>query len=64
VAVLLVNRGSFRAPITAHWGDIGIPAGSVVEARDLWKVRMTYAVDSNYFFPHPTVQLFFWFNLH
>uniref|UniRef100_A0A7C9DEV8 Alpha-galactosidase n=1 Tax=Opuntia streptacantha TaxID=393608 RepID=A0A7C9DEV8_OPUST len=37
VAVLLVNRGSFRAPITAHWGDIGIPAGSVVEARDLWE---------------------------
>ncbi|KAJ8430777.1 hypothetical protein Cgig2_027855 [Carnegiea gigantea] len=36
VAVLLVNRGAFRTSITAHWDDIGIPAGSVVEARDLW----------------------------
>ncbi|KNA18335.1 hypothetical protein SOVF_071820 [Spinacia oleracea] len=37
VALLLVNRGSVRASITAHWDDIGIPANSIVEARDLWE---------------------------
>ncbi|KAE8100812.1 hypothetical protein FH972_018667 [Carpinus fangiana] len=37
VALLLVNRGPRRLPITALWDDIGIPPNSVVEARDLWE---------------------------
>lgn len=37
MAVLLVNRSARRSSITAHWDDIGIPAGSVVKARDLWE---------------------------
>ncbi|KMT17947.1 hypothetical protein BVRB_2g034670 [Beta vulgaris subsp. vulgaris] len=37
VALLLVNRGTIRAPITAHWDDIGLPMDSIVEARDLWE---------------------------
>uniref|UniRef100_A0A803MGQ4 alpha-galactosidase n=2 Tax=Chenopodium quinoa TaxID=63459 RepID=A0A803MGQ4_CHEQI len=37
VALLLVNRGWFRTSITAHWDDIGIPVGSIVEARDIWE---------------------------
>lgn len=37
VAVLLVNRGSWRIAITARWDDVGIPLNSLVEARDLWK---------------------------
>ncbi|XP_010546255.1 PREDICTED: alpha-galactosidase 1 isoform X2 [Tarenaya hassleriana] len=37
VALLLVNRGPLRSAITAHWDDIGIPANSIVEARDLWE---------------------------
>ncbi|XP_074274944.1 alpha-galactosidase 1-like [Silene latifolia] len=39
VAVLLVNRGTYTHPVTAHWDDIGIPQGSVVQARDLWEHR-------------------------
>lgn len=37
VALLLVNRGTTNASITAHWDDIGIPPGSIVKARDLWQ---------------------------
>ncbi|KAH9620894.1 hypothetical protein KSS87_008484 [Heliosperma pusillum] len=37
VAVLLVNRGGYTYPVTAHWDDIDIPQGSVVQARDLWE---------------------------
>lgn len=39
-AVLLFNRDwnlSRTLHIVAHWDDIGIPANTVVEARDLWK---------------------------
>ncbi|XP_010248383.1 PREDICTED: alpha-galactosidase 1-like [Nelumbo nucifera] len=35
--VLLVNRGPWKYPVTAHWDDIGIPPNTVVEARDLWE---------------------------
>nr|CAD1844361.1 unnamed protein product [Ananas comosus var. bracteatus] len=36
--VLLLNRADKgSSPITAHWKDIGIPSGIVVEARDVWK---------------------------
>lgn len=39
-AVLLLNRhAKDEATITAHWDDIGLPAGTPVEARDLWLVR-------------------------
>lgn len=37
VALLLVNRGPWRYSVTANWDDIGLPAGTVVEARDLWE---------------------------
>ncbi|XP_051188178.1 alpha-galactosidase [Lolium perenne] len=37
MAVLLVNRhAKDDAEITVHWDDIGLPAGTTVEARDLW----------------------------
>ncbi|KAI4373122.1 hypothetical protein MLD38_011282 [Melastoma candidum] len=39
VAVVLLNRGPIRYSVTANWDDIGIPQGSVVEARDLWEHR-------------------------
>ncbi|KAF6994721.1 hypothetical protein CFC21_011353, partial [Triticum aestivum] len=36
-AVLLLNRhAKDEAQITAHWDDIGLPAGTAVDARDLW----------------------------
>ncbi|KAG8373481.1 hypothetical protein BUALT_Bualt11G0028700 [Buddleja alternifolia] len=37
VAVLIMNRGSWRTAITAHWDDIGIPPNTSVVARDLWE---------------------------
>ena len=40
IALLLFNRGSGPALVTAHWDDIGIPPNSVVEARDLWEVLL------------------------
>lgn len=37
-AVLLLNRHAAEAAaITAHWDDVGLPAGTAVEARDLWR---------------------------
>ncbi|XP_039040207.1 alpha-galactosidase-like [Hibiscus syriacus] len=36
VAVVLWNRGSSSATITAYWSDIGLPPSTVVGARDLW----------------------------
>ncbi|GAB2275346.1 Alpha-galactosidase 1 [Dionaea muscipula] len=37
VALLLINRGEhWRESITAYWDDIGLPANTVVRARDLW----------------------------
>eukprot|EP00253_Pinus_taeda_P012434 PITA_12434 len=36
VAVILWNRGSSQAAITASWGDIGLPSNALVQARDLW----------------------------
>ena len=39
-AVVLLNRhATDGATITAHWDDVGLPAGLAVEARDLWQVR-------------------------
>ncbi|CAK9177630.1 unnamed protein product, partial [Ilex paraguariensis] len=44
VAVLLVNRGSWRNSITVHWDDIGIPPASVVIARDIWEHKTLKAL--------------------
>jgi hypothetical protein len=49
VALLLVNRGPRRLPITALWDDIGIPPNSVVEARDLWEVYFRFRYSSFHF---------------
>ncbi|RWR90367.1 Alpha-galactosidase 2 [Cinnamomum micranthum f. kanehirae] len=37
VAVVLWNRGSSMASITAKWTDIGLKSSTVVNARDVWK---------------------------
>ncbi|KAH6771039.1 alpha-galactosidase 1 [Perilla frutescens var. hirtella] len=37
IVVLLLNRGSLRTAITAHWDDIGISPATSVVARDLWE---------------------------
>ncbi|TYJ00168.1 hypothetical protein E1A91_A13G069000v1 [Gossypium mustelinum] len=36
VAVVLWNRGSSSANITAYWSDIGLKPSTVVDSRDLW----------------------------
>ncbi|GAB2275347.1 hypothetical protein Dimus_010107 [Dionaea muscipula] len=36
VAVVLWNRGSSTANITAYWSDIGLHQSTVVKARDVW----------------------------
>ncbi|XP_028756540.1 alpha-galactosidase-like [Neltuma alba] len=36
VAVILWNRSSSKATVTASWSDIGLNAKTVVDARDLW----------------------------
>ncbi|XVE49657.1 hypothetical protein DITRI_Ditri01bG0099100 [Diplodiscus trichospermus] len=36
VAIVLWNRGSPLANITAHWSDIGLKPSTIVDARDLW----------------------------
>ncbi|XP_014511173.1 alpha-galactosidase [Vigna radiata var. radiata] len=37
LAVILWNRSSSKAKVTASWSDIGLNPGTVVDARDLWK---------------------------
>ncbi|XP_028805614.1 alpha-galactosidase-like [Neltuma alba] len=37
VAVVLWNRSSSKATVTAHWSDIGLESEKVVDARDLWE---------------------------
>jgi alpha-galactosidase len=39
IAVVLWNRGSSRATVTAYWSDIGLDPTTTVNARDLWAVR-------------------------
>ncbi|EPS65356.1 hypothetical protein M569_09421, partial [Genlisea aurea] len=39
VAVVLLNRATVRNAVTARWDDVGIPVGSSVVARDVWKRR-------------------------
>ncbi|KAJ1403983.1 Glycosyl hydrolase, all-beta [Sesbania bispinosa] len=36
VAVILWNRSSSNATVTASWSDIGLESGTIVDARDLW----------------------------
>ena len=37
VVVLLLNRNhSVAVNVTAHWGDLGLPSGKKMKARDLW----------------------------
>ncbi|KAF5799145.1 putative alpha-galactosidase [Helianthus annuus] len=44
VAVILWNRGSSRAQITAYWSDIGLNSTTVVNARDLWAYKTQRSV--------------------
>ncbi|GAU29014.1 hypothetical protein TSUD_165320 [Trifolium subterraneum] len=37
VAVVLWNRSSSNATVTASWSDIGLEQGTIVDARDLWE---------------------------
>ncbi|XP_068503041.1 alpha-galactosidase-like isoform X2 [Phaseolus vulgaris] len=37
LAVILWNRSSSKAKVTASWSDIGLKPGTLVDARDLWK---------------------------
>ncbi|KAG5004444.1 hypothetical protein JHK82_028458 [Glycine max] len=37
VAVILWNRSSSNATVTACWSDIGLEPGTIVDARDLWE---------------------------
>jgi len=39
VAIVLWNRSSSNATVTASWSDIGLKSGTMVDARDLWEVR-------------------------
>ncbi|XP_047320996.1 alpha-galactosidase-like [Impatiens glandulifera] len=39
--VVLWNRGSEKANITAYWSDIGIRPNTIVKARDLWEHKTT-----------------------
>lgn len=41
-AVVLWNRGSSKADITAQWSDIGLDSSTVVDARDLWAVSLSF----------------------
>ncbi|KAK4488967.1 hypothetical protein RD792_004758 [Penstemon davidsonii] len=36
IAVVLWNRGSSHANITAHWGELGLKSTRAIHARDLW----------------------------
>ena len=39
VAVVLWNRSSSNATVTASWSDIGLEPKTIVDARDLWEVK-------------------------
>ncbi|XVF01694.1 hypothetical protein REPUB_Repub04eG0110600 [Reevesia pubescens] len=46
VAVVLWNRGSSLANITAYWSDIGLKPSTVVDARDLWALSTERSVQN------------------
>jgi alpha-galactosidase len=39
LAVVLWNRSSSKAIVTASWSDLGLEPGTSIDARDLWEVR-------------------------
>ncbi|XXG60455.1 hypothetical protein AAC387_Pa04g2362 [Persea americana] len=55
VAVVLWNRGSSQASITANWSDVGLPSNAIVTVRDLWvhstvksvRGQLTATIDSH-----------------
>ena len=38
-AVVLLNRGNTTATITAKWTDLGLPADTQADVRDLWQMK-------------------------
>lgn len=42
VVVVLWNKSSSKATVTASWSDIGLDSQKVVDARDLWAVRNNF----------------------
>lgn len=51
VAVLLLNKFSDRrSEITAEWEDIGLDPSTLVQARDLWKVKYNNLVTHSMLF--------------
>ncbi|KAJ0935795.1 putative alpha-galactosidase [Helianthus annuus] len=44
VVVILWNRKSSTAEITAYWSDIGLNSTTVVKARDLWAYKTQRSV--------------------
>jgi len=60
IAVLLINRGPTRAPITALWEDIGLSSSTEAGVRDLWAHRYLGAFRGNFTAtvePHGVVML-------
>lgn len=49
VAVVLWNRSSSNATVTASWSDIGLESGTIIYARDLWAVRYIYLARLTYY---------------
>jgi alpha-galactosidase len=39
IVVVLWNKSSSNATVTASWSDIGLKPENIVDARDLWEVR-------------------------
>ncbi|MCG8620896.1 MAG: glycoside hydrolase family 27 protein, partial [Proteobacteria bacterium] len=39
VAVVLLNRGTSSANVTAEWTDIGLKSSTKATVRDLWKLQ-------------------------
>ncbi|KAJ0106204.1 hypothetical protein Patl1_19208 [Pistacia atlantica] len=44
IGLVLWNRGSSTANVTANWADIGLNSSTVVEARDLWEHSTKYSI--------------------
>ncbi|XP_031249694.1 alpha-galactosidase-like isoform X2 [Pistacia vera] len=44
IGLVLWNRGSSTANVTANWADIGLNSSTVVKARDLWEHSTKYSI--------------------
>ena len=55
MAVVLWNRGSSQADITANWSDVGLSPSDVVDARDLWEVRFYQLIQLSSMFNYPII---------